>query len=90
MSTFYDDMSKRDPETTPFTSWILKGPFKAVPKAAIDSQTSIDSMDVDEDDNGKAPLLRESLLLVTQDKLKGGSYDWKNTCLPTLPDLISL
>lgn len=71
MAAFFDEMGKRDPDSLPFTTWVVKGPLKPEVAANTDSQTSIDSMDVDEDDSRKTPLVREALLLVTQEKLKG-------------------
>ena len=67
MAEFYAQASERGPDSMPFTTWIIKGMLKDVP---FDSQHSSDSMDVD--DEGSAPaLVKETLLLVADDKVQG-------------------
>lgn len=67
MAEFYAQASERGPDSMPFTTWIIKGMLKDAP---ADSQHSSDSMDVD--DEGSAPsLVKETLLLVADDKVQG-------------------
>jgi len=57
-------------EAIPFTSWVLKGQLKAELAIVSASQLSSDSMEVDED-GSRSTAIKQSLLLVTQDKLEG-------------------
>ncbi|UZJ52787.1 hypothetical protein CBS101457_002107 [Exobasidium rhododendri] len=69
MSRFFEETSAREEKAAPLTMWILKGVLKADMEAVSASQASSDSMQVDEGETN-LPLARESLLLVSQEKVK--------------------
>jgi hypothetical protein len=71
MRYFLEMKSKGGPETTPYTTWILKGRLKDAEAGVVSaSQLSSDSMQVD-DDGKNVSVSRDSFLLVSHDKLEG-------------------